>query len=415
MANRKISQFTEQPDPTLLEEIGLYDPAASSGTDAANRRTKIKDAIKWRLVNSTDDFTIGVNDHRKYFRVNKATDVNITIDTSSLSVGSECYIEQVGLGYAKLNLSGVTVVANGSYQTTGIKTSMTLIKVSDTVFFLNKGSGSVSYSTSEETQVSHGFVAGDFIYHNGTQWTKAIIDVDVITNDSFATNIVVKSLNSDQFIVGGSGSIVEADLGFTGVKAIYLSGTAGLSTDVEPIGGYIQQLGWYYNGKVYFENHEPISSDGVYDQETDLYTLKIYITGSRFTADVLLKDVTQETVITNLVPDGLARYFSPDELHLTAITNTDSEGLTHRFAFNKLTANLPEIRVFSGTVDEVGEGSITSFRPSSSTNYYFDIASFTNVESAGINVTINPVNNFVTYTGDISQHMLFTGDLKYLL
>lgn len=86
-------------------------------------------------------------------------------------------------------------------------------------------------------QNTHGFVAGDVIYFNGTIWAKAKADALA----TLGTHLVASVLGTNYFIAVSSGRATVTAHGLTLGSRYYLSaGTAGLLTTTEPTTGYSQ-------------------------------------------------------------------------------------------------------------------------------------------------------------------------------
>lgn len=268
-------------------------------------------------------------------------------------------------------------------------------------------------------QVGHGFVAGDLVYNDGTSWVAAIADINAFENDSFATNVISEVVGVDDFVVASIGSIVAIDLGFPGVSGVYLSQQSpGGTVDSLPEDGFIQQVGWYMDGLLFF-NPQPhtIGGDGelpLYDVETDDYDLKISIVRNRLSIDLYIKDANTNFVIPAFIPAGVASRVAPDYMIETVINNTDSEVLTHRYEFSKLTDDIgPEV-VMTQLMDAVGESKRINFRTTDH-EYHVDGNMLANVFDTPISMEINPAAFSVTYTGTVSTRILFYADLKNLL
>lgn len=264
-------------------------------------------------------------------------------------------------------------------------------------------------------QVAHGFSEGDLVYNNGTSWVAAIANIDAFENDSFATNVISEVVGVDDFVIASVGSIVSVNYGFEGVSGVYLSQTTnGETTDTLPTDGFIQQVGWYMNGLLFF-NPQPhtIGGDGelpLYDVETDDYDLKIGIIKNRLSVDLLIKDANTNFVIPSFIPAGIALRIAPDYMIETVLTNTDSEVLTHRYEFSKLTSDVgPEV-VMTQLMDAVGESKRIEFRDSAH-EYYVDGNMLADVYETPISMEVNPAAYSVSYTGTITTRILFYADL----
>jgi hypothetical protein len=267
------------------------------------------------------------------------------------------------------------------------------------------------------TQNGHGFSLGDQIYNDGTNWVKAIADNLAADNDTFSTNVVVSVVNDDTFSVGSIGAIVPVDLGFSGAVSIYLSqANSGEVTTEYPESGYVQQLGWYVGGYLFF-NPQPYLIEvtgSEYDQETDDFKLSIKIDGNRFIANLLVKDANTNFTVTDFVPAGLASRIDPDYMIETVELNTAAETLTHRYEATKLTSNSGSEVIMTDQMNAPGEGKRINFRTSSS-HYYVDANTLADISVGGIDLEVNPAASTVVYTGTVSTSILFYADLLSLI
>jgi len=106
-------------------------------------------------------------------------------------------------------------------------------------------------STGTITQASHGFVATDAIYHNGTTWAKA-------KGDTLATSrsvwIVTSVPTVNTFIAVRAGRVTVASHGLSVGSIYWLSAaTAGALTTTRPVGSTTTPLG-YFTQLVYVES-----------------------------------------------------------------------------------------------------------------------------------------------------------------
>ncbi len=86
---------------------------------------------------------------------------------------------------------------------------------------------------------SHGFSAGDWLYHTGTVYAKAV-------NTSLAASKVVgvvAGATTDYFVLAKTGKVTKTAWGLTAGSQNYLSATVGASTTTRPRDGFVVLLG----------------------------------------------------------------------------------------------------------------------------------------------------------------------------
>lgn len=98
-------------------------------------------------------------------------------------------------------------------------------------------------STGTITQSSHGFVATNAIYHNGTTWAKAQGNTIATSTDVW---IVTSVPTSNTFIAVRAGRVTVASHGLTPGSVYFLSATsAGALTTTRPVGSTTRPLGYF--------------------------------------------------------------------------------------------------------------------------------------------------------------------------
>jgi len=203
------------------------------------------------------------------------------------------------------------------------------------------------------TQASHGLSVGDMVSISGSVWTKSIANSSADINDSFVTNYVSSVVDANTINIGTVGSTLDIDLGYSSATAIYLSQTVlGGLTDNQYSSGFLQQVGWYYDGRMFFNPEEYVDLDTTGDNA----------------------DITR-------VQSGV---------------NTFTGG----------TENLPTINVTGLTVDNITVSGESSFTSLSATTFYSgstDVETIIRDLSGGGPTAFTAVGNTgVTYAWDVS-------------
>lgn len=106
-------------------------------------------------------------------------------------------------------------------------------------FIPNQNTGSGNSVTDTQTVLTHGFVVGDVVYHNGTIWLKA----SAASGTSIAQAVVSQVVDVNNFKVVYSGILTATSHGKIVGEYYYLDQTvAGTTTFVHPTTGIVQQI-----------------------------------------------------------------------------------------------------------------------------------------------------------------------------
>lgn len=168
-----------------------------------------------------DDFDLSTNSNRGYLRLFSATDGTKWIIFRVTGV-------QIVSGYRKIDVA----VVDSSSSSPFADTDAVYISFSPSGDAATSGTGDVVVPfTVAVTQTSHGFVVGDWLRHNGTNYSKAQADT---ASNARVAGVVVEVVDANHFVLqnGGYTSVLS---GLTAGTAYYLSPTsAGAMTVTEP-------------------------------------------------------------------------------------------------------------------------------------------------------------------------------------
>ena len=241
----------------------------------------------YRVITST---ALGNFDLANFEKIGGTADNALILQDNATIIKLAIDSPIIGLDTNFYNIpSPTTGSLSGVYPTTtegilevykGITESESIYKYKgiDGIDYIKKGTNDwkteTKYNELYVTQLNHGFNVGDFIYMdiNG-QWVKAINDSNSRVNDSFCTNIVLNVYDSNSFILGGNGSILEKNLGFGAVPvSVYLSSSDnGKGQSNTPDSDYIQQVGWTDGNYMYF-NPQEVTNNIIVDAGTNAIT-----------------------------------------------------------------------------------------------------------------------------------------------
>jgi hypothetical protein len=182
-----------------------------------------------------------------YFSATSAT-------VNGLTNAGELFQSVLGfpIGYVDLE-----AVSGGGFKTAGSATSIIENAVGGTprIVKLGLGSGRSGSSDVVVPQLSHGFVVGDVLRHNGTNYAKADASTEA---NARAVGVVQNVVNANTFILRTSGLVTGSSL--TAGAPVYLSvnGGAGLATATAPSGGtFSRPLGFAVSTTSYFLQLQP--------------------------------------------------------------------------------------------------------------------------------------------------------------
>lgn len=258
------------------------------------------------------------------------------------------------------------------------------------------GGGSTQF---EISQVAHGFVVGDGIYHNGTSWVKGQAD----DADTLAYYVVIERKSDDVFIAADFGRVVDIQLGDNSAYSLvagnyyFLSDTvAGQPTSTEPSS--------FSNPLFYVESIDDSDINNqvavlqikclrpeVVGADTNLDNLSDVSASTPSNGDILVYDSTSQLYIlesrnlkqtqsinnnasvavniTNLLLDGTSHkgYKIAYNIHRITDTNEVSQTGTLHFAYKTTTATWQFSENFAGDdagvtfeIDSTGQVKYTS-------------------------------------------------------
>lgn len=203
----RIEQYDPKNTYKRSDKIITVDSEVAPNTEGSNKKQTLQNIKKREIVNKTDDYTITAADGDLHFTFNKATDVNITVSTSSLEIGEEIVIEAIGVGGNVLVEDGVTI----SGTLTG--RAIALFKKTATTFLAKSltggGGGGLSQLTDLSDVSSAAPTNGNALMGNGTTFASRPLVEDDISNLDKYTQDEIDTFNS---VLSGLISDVEGDV-----------------------------------------------------------------------------------------------------------------------------------------------------------------------------------------------------------
>lgn len=183
----RIDQFTSKTNIKRTDVVPILDKDVAPNTAGSNKKTTVKNLQKREVVTKNDDFTLLFNDGALHINVDKETAVNITIRDSSLEVGDEVVIEQVGAGIVTLVASSVTINNASGLVSSGVGSGFRLFKKSVDTFLAESLTGGGASSLSEMSDVSDATPTDDHaLMGNGTTFaSRALVEADISDLDKF--------------------------------------------------------------------------------------------------------------------------------------------------------------------------------------------------------------------------------------